>query len=186
MNAIISGELIQVERKYRDPYDIIPRAKIAWAMNDAPRIPSGAEGLFRRIEVVKFATIPKKERDPKLKEGIKKEGAGIFNWAFEGLQRLRKQENFAVPAAIVEATEAFRKSNDVPGLFVEEECVRDHDASVKAAELYKEYRWWCEQNGHRALSSTRVAEDWQRLGFERYRTNEGTRYRGVRVKLVGG
>jgi putative DNA primase/helicase len=79
LNAIISGEPIQIERKHKDPYDIVPRAKIAWAMNELPRISPGAEGLFRRVEVVKFEAVPEEERDPALKEGIKNEGAGVLN-----------------------------------------------------------------------------------------------------------
>jgi P4 family phage/plasmid primase-like protien len=185
LNAIISGEMIQVERKYQNPYDIVPRAKIAWAMNETPRIPSGAEGLFRRVEVIKFTGISKSDRDPALKEGIKGEGAGILNWALEGLQRLRSRGNFAVPAKVEQDTEEFRQINDIPGLFVAERCLRDPEASEAASELYKEYKFWCEENGHRRLSSTRVAEDWQRLGFERYRSKGTTRYRGVRVRLPG-
>jgi putative DNA primase/helicase len=185
LNAIISGEMIQIERKYQNPYDIVPRAKIVWAMNETPRIPSGAEGLFRRVEVIKFAGIDKDDRDPKLKEGIKKEGAGILNWALEGLERLRNRGNFAVPTKVEQDTEEFRQSNDVPGLFVAEKCIRDPVASEKAGDLYKEYTYWCEDNGHRRQSSTRVAEDWQRLGFERYRSSGTTRYRGVRVRLPG-
>jgi phage/plasmid-associated DNA primase len=30
LNALISGEPIQVEKKYRDPFVLVPRAKIAW------------------------------------------------------------------------------------------------------------------------------------------------------------
>jgi putative DNA primase/helicase len=38
LNAIISGEPLQVERKYRDPVTVIPRRKIAWAMNELSRV----------------------------------------------------------------------------------------------------------------------------------------------------
>ena len=55
------------ERKYKDPYDLVPRAKIAWAMNSLPRIPKGAEGLFRRVEVIMFPEIAEEDRDPTLK-----------------------------------------------------------------------------------------------------------------------
>ncbi len=50
LNAIISGEPLIVERKYEHPYQIIPRAKILWAMNDLPRISEVNSGLFRRVE----------------------------------------------------------------------------------------------------------------------------------------
>jgi phage/plasmid-associated DNA primase len=52
---------------------------------------------------------------------------------------------------------------------------------IQAAKLYREYRYWCEENGHRPQSSTRVADDWRRLGFERRRTKTGTVYRGLQL-----
>ena len=38
LNAIISGEEVQVEEKFKPSYAVIPHAKICWAMNELPRI----------------------------------------------------------------------------------------------------------------------------------------------------
>jgi P4 family phage/plasmid primase-like protien len=181
LNAIISGEPIQVERKYRDPFTVIPRAKVCWAMNELPRVADANSGLFRRVEVVTFPALAENERDPKIKRAIETEGAGILNWALEGLQRLKERGYFEVPGGVEDATQQFRENNDVPALFIDDRCVRGTDSEVAAAKLYREYKYWCEENGHRPQSSTRVAADWQRLGFERKRTMSGTVYQGLRV-----
>jgi putative DNA primase/helicase len=181
LNAIISGEPIQVERKYHDPFTVTPRAKVCWAMNELPRVADANSGLFRRVKVVGFPALAEEERDPKIKHVIEQEGAGILNWALEGLWRLKKRGHFEVPAGVEDATKQFRENNDVPALFVEDRCVRDVGSEVAAAKLYREYKYWCEENGHRPQSSTRVAADWQRLGFERKRTMSGTVYQGLRV-----
>jgi P4 family phage/plasmid primase-like protien len=183
LNAIISGESLQVERKYRDPVTVLPRCKIAWAMNELPRVADANSGLFRRVKVVKFPKLPTNERDPEIKNDIEGEGAGILNWALGGLERLKKRGRFEVPGEVEEATTQFREKNDVPALFVADRCTIDPEARVKARELYQEYKFWCEDNGHRPQSSTRLADDWQRLGFERKRTKTGTYYQGVRVRL---
>ncbi len=185
LNAIISGEPLQIERKYRDPVTIVPRCKIAWAMNELPRVADANSGLFRRVKVVKFPVLPPDERDPEIKRDIEGEGAGILNWALAGLERLQKRGCFKVPAGVDEATTQFRENNDVPALFLADRCVKDSDAREKAGELYSEYRQWCEDNGHRAQSSTRLANDWQRLGFERKRIKGSSYYQGVRVRLPG-
>jgi putative DNA primase/helicase len=185
LNAIISGEPLQVERKYRDPVTVIPRCKLAWAMNELPRVADANSGLFRRVKVVKFPQIPANERDPEVKKAIECEGSGILNWALEGLDRLQRRGGFDVPEGVEEATAQFRENNDVPALFVTDRCVKDADAKVKASDLYSEYREWCEANGHRPQSSTRLADDWQRLGFERARIKGSTYYRGVRLRLPG-
>ena len=185
LNQIISGEPLQVERKYRDPITIVPRCKIAWAMNELPRVADANSGLFRRVKVVKFPVLPPDERDPEIKRDIEGEGAGILNWALEGLERLRARGRFEIPADVEEATTQFRENNDVPALFVADRCIVDADAREKGGVLYSEYRQWCEDNGHRAQSSTRLADDWQRLGFERKRIKGSSYYQGVRVRLPG-
>jgi putative DNA primase/helicase len=181
LNAIISGEPIQVERKYRDPFTVIPHAKVCWAMNELPRVADANSGLFRRVKVVTFPALVENERDPKIKSAIETEGAGILNWALEGLRRLKERGYFEVPAGVEDATKQFRENNDVPALFIDDRCVRGTDSEVPAAKLYREYKYWCEENGHRPQSSTRVAADWQRLGYERKRTMSGTVYQGLRV-----
>jgi putative DNA primase/helicase len=181
LNAIISGEPLQVERKYHDPFTVIPRAKVCWAMNELPRVADANSGLFRRVKVVAFPTLAENERDPKIKRHIETEGAGILNWALEGLHRLTQRGHFEIPPGVQDATKQFRENNDVPALFIEDRCVRDANAEASAATLYHEYKYWCEENGHRPQSSTRVAADWQRLGFERKRTMSGTVYQGLRL-----
>jgi len=181
LNAIISGEPLQVERKYHDPFTVIPRAKVCWAMNELPRVADANSGLFRRVKVVAFPALAENERDPKIKRHIETEGAGILNWALEGLHRLTQRGHFKIPSGVQDATKQFRENNDVPALFIEDRCVRDADAEASAATLYREYKYWCEENGHRPQSSTRVAADWQRLGFERKRTMSGTVYQGLRL-----
>jgi putative DNA primase/helicase len=181
LNAIISGEPIQVERKYRDPFTVMPRAKVCWAMNELPRVADANSGLFRRVKVVTFLKLAEGQQDPEIKRHIEQEGAGILNWALEGLRRFKERGYFEVPTGVEDATKQFRENNDVPALFIDDRCVRGTDFEIPAAKLYREYKYWCEENGHRPQSSTRVAADWQRLGFERKRTMSGTVYQGLRV-----
>jgi len=184
INQLISGEKIRVEQKYRDGYDLIPRVKLAWAMNELPRVGDANSGIFRRVKVVSFPAIHPDERRPEVKAGIAHEGPGILNWALEGLRRLRERGGFDIPEAVDTATENFRESNDVVAVFVGDRCdTSDPDAFEKSSTLYQEYKYWCQENGHHALSSTRMSEEWKRVGFERYRVRGKTRYKGVRLRL---
>jgi putative DNA primase/helicase len=185
LNALISGETIQVEKKFKDPYEITPRVKLAWAMNELPRVGDANSGIFRRVKVVSFPQIAPEDRNPKVKERIKDEGPGILNWALEGLARLRERGHFKIPDAVKNATVQFQENNDIPALFIADRCEVDPELTVGAGELYQEYRFWCDDNGHRRQSSTSLADDWQRLGFERYRAKGKSKYRGVRVKGPG-
>ncbi|MDP9484434.1 MAG: phage/plasmid primase, P4 family [Actinomycetota bacterium] len=181
LNALISGDRLRVEKKYKDAFHVHPRAKILWAMNDLPRVQSANDGLFRRVKVVEIEPVPEGRRDPKVKEAVKGEGSGILVWALEGLARLRERGRFEVPEAVKDATARWREQNDVAAMFVGEECETGTDKKAKASDLYRSYRRWCEQNGHKAKSVTQVAEDWRRLGFAQKRTKEGVSWHGVAV-----
>lgn len=180
LNAIISGETVTVERKYLDAVTITPHAKLIWAMNELPRVGDASNGLFRRVKVVKFpplATAP----DPEVKRVIATEGAGILNWALDGLERLRARGRFEIPSCVEDATAQFQKTNDVPAEFVSERCLTGPDYKVQSGDLYAAYRDWAIATGHKPQSSTSLAGEWERLGFERYRAAGKTFWRGVGV-----
>jgi len=164
LNAIISGEPITVDRKFREPVEIVPRAKLFWAMNEIPRIGDAGNGLFRRVKVVAFPAL-NGEPDPSIKKMIKLEGAGILNMALDGLDRLRERGHFEIPSDVRAASEEYQTINDVPKLFIADCCQTGPDYRVQSALLYEDYRLWCEKNGHKPQSSTSIAGDWKRLGF---------------------
>lgn len=187
LNAIISGETIVVDRKFRDAIEITPRCKLAWAMNDLPRVSDPNSGLFRRVKVIEFPVIPEAQQDPELKETIKTEGAGILNWALDGLDRLRKRGRFDIPQEVRDATNSFRDNNDIPARFVEELCFTGNDQKgdpyrVSGSLLYDAYKTWCLTTGHKPQSSTSIANDWRRLGFEKYEANGRKFWRYVGLK----
>jgi putative DNA primase/helicase len=182
LNAIISGEPVHVDRKFRDPVDIRPHAKIAWAMNDMPRVPDAGDGLFRRVKVIKFPRLAA-DADPTVKESIKTEGAGILNWALAGLARLRANKRFTIPHCVAEATSDFQQTNDVPAVFVSECCKVGPELKAAGGALYEEYKTWCLANGHKPQSSTSLAREWERLGFDKYQANGRTVYRGIGLEV---
>jgi putative DNA primase/helicase len=175
LNAIISGEEIRVEEKFKPAYTVIPRAKMLWAMNELPRVKDANDGLFRRVKVVEFPKLAG-EPDPGVKEAVMGEGAGILTWALEGLRRLNERGHFEIPESVRAATEEFKRTSDVPKMFVEEACIRSEDSQTQPQPLYDAYRHWCAVNGHKPMSSTAVAKEWVRLGFEKSPPRQGYRY----------
>lgn len=182
LNALISGEPVNVDRKYAPAVTITPRAKLVWALNELPRVRGAGDGIFRRVKVVEFPTIPDHERRPEMKEAIACEAAGILNWALAGLRRLRARGRFVIPATIEAASRAFAQQNDIPAVFVEECCSVGPTLSVQSSTLYNRYQTWCIENGHKPQSSTSIADEWRRLGFERRKTAGGMIWDGVDLK----
>lgn len=180
LNSLISGEKITIERKYAHPYEIHPRAKLAWAMNELPRIGEATSGIFRRVKVIKFEARDKDAVLPEIKEVIRREGAGILNWALVGLARLRAYGGFNVPEIIEEWTRHFQETNDVPAMFLRDSGVlMGPQYKAAAGDLYAFYKAWCADNGHKHQSSTSLSDDWARLGLEKYKAAGKTIYRGI-------
>lgn len=182
IDALISGEPLMVDRKYREAERVVPVAKVIWAMNDLPRVANTTSGIFRRVKVLEFPKLEGKAV-PEVKEEVKAEGAGILNWALDGLERLQERGGFEFPESVLSATANFEHSNDLPAQFVEEMCELDKEAEITSQYLYEKYREWALDAGHKPVSKNRVGEDWIRLGLEpcwvsRRRGWRGLRYRG--------
>jgi putative DNA primase/helicase len=182
LNAIISGEPIVLDRKFKDPIEVIPRAKVIWAMNELPKIKNPSNGLFRRIKIVRFPPLPEDQRDPKLKEAVSQEGAGILNWAIEGLVRFRNRGEFLNPQSVIDETSQFQAASDNVAEFVADMCVTGLGYQERAGNLYQVYKTWCIKNGCTPESSNIVAEDWRRLGFHRKESGGYRYWEGVKLK----
>lgn len=184
LNALVSGEAIQVERKFHDPVTIIPHSKILWAMNALPRVGGAEDGIFRRAKIVIFPPLPESEKDSGLKGQIKTEGAGILNWALMGLDRLHKNGGFTIPPEVLAATDEFHQNNDPESAFITERCevnLLDPALHEQSSILYNSYRTWCIDNGHKPKSSTSVSNDWKRMGFGKTHIVGKVYWTGVRL-----
>ena len=180
LNKLISGDRVRVEEKYKSAYDVYPKAKAALGHE---RLAQGGELLRWPLparEGDQAARVEKK--DPRVKETVATEGAGILNWSLVGLARLRERGRFEVPAAIESATQGWKESNDVAAMFVAECCQRGDDLKVQGEILYQSYSGWCKDNGFTPKNAKNAAEDWERLGFRRKRVKGRSYWHGLRVR----
>src|SRR5215208_3665089 len=180
LDAIVSGEMIQIEKKYQHPERVRPVAKILWAMNELPQIRNPNAGIFRRAQIVPFPEVERR-RNPLVKEFIKSEGAGILNWALDGLDRLNAQRWFSISDDMSEATEVFKAGNDIPQTFVDECCKVEPGVREESNLLYTKYREWCLDNGYKPLASNRMKVEWERLGFKHKKIRGRPYYDGVQL-----
>lgn len=187
LNSLISGESLTWERKFVDPVTIKPFLKLVWAMNELPRIDSSGVGLFRRVVPVPWRKV--ENPDPAIKEEVKRSGQAIFNWAFEGLQRLNVRGRFEIPEGLISERETYRTQNDIPQIFINETCehtnIFDDQGEyvrIQAAILYLKYKEWCVNTGHKFLSSTAFGMEMKRLGLEKTTIEGKVWYLGIRFK----
>jgi putative DNA primase/helicase len=184
LNSIVSGDTVQVERKYKDSIDYRPKAKLLWAMNKLPKLQDPNNGLFRRTKILEVQSLIEGRCDPGMADRIRGEAPGIFTWALEGLKRLNKRGHFDPPNSVQDASRRFRQENDLPANFLEERCERGTgpEYELYATLLHDAYNDWADKNGHPKRSAKALADEWRRLGLSERRASGGRLWCGVRLR----
>lgn len=185
LKAIISGDTMNVRSPYGKPFSLTPKAKVWWAMNNAPRVNDSSEGFWRKMKVIPFnRTFEVDERDRKLITKLLKELPGIFNWALEGLQRLEENGYFTECDQIDDATLQYREESDLTKQHLADRTVQTQSGYATSKELYEDYRNWCKENGYKALTHNRVARDWRRLRLKPDRDPKGNQRIWYGIELL--
>lgn len=181
LNALITGDTLQVERKGKDSFDYRSTAKFLWAMNSLPGLYDANNGLFRRIHILRIDRMPV-QKDPTIVERIQSEGAGIINWALKGLARLNERGYFEYPESVKQSTNEFIYQNDLFKQFLDEWTRRPVDGQpyepkdyiTPASELVENFNRWLSKSGFEAHYTTKSTKaHWERLGLTHKRTSQG-------------
>jgi putative DNA primase/helicase len=76
-----------------------------------------------------------------------------LNWALDGLDRLTATGRFTRPASTDEAIIALQDLASPVAAFVRDRCVRDLGGEVPCDDLYRAWKAWADDNGHKAGST---------------------------------
>lgn len=161
LKMIASGDPIQIEEKFQNPYSYKPFVKLVFAMNDLPYVKDRSYGFERRIIIVPFemqfvAHEPRQGfREAKIDRHladrvIKKELPGVFAYAMEGLKRLRENDfEFTEAEKSLKALEEYKEQLNVYLLFVRQFVTQaDDEKYVLSDGLWKYFTGWCAKEGH--------------------------------------
>lgn len=169
----LSSDRIVAKLLYKDPFTFQPSFMLWGAMNHLPRVKDRSRAVFRRVHVVRF---PRTVENPDvhLPSKLERELSGIFNWAMDGLKRLLARGYFDPSPAVQQANADWQYQQDTERQFLDSDmCILGADYMAQASHFYAAYKQWCTDNGYRPKTSANVAEDWQRLGLYRKKTNGG-------------
>jgi putative DNA primase/helicase len=159
LKAIVSGEAMQMEEKFKMPVSHRPTAKLIFAVNTLPKTGDLSFGFGRRVICIPFNMRfvegkPKneneREADPYLIDRLKGELDGIFKFAVDGLKRLKERDyKFVMPKVVRKATEEYEEMNDLYLAFVRE-CIisaPEADKELTQQDLLETFKEWCAQEG---------------------------------------
>jgi len=101
LKALVSGDPILADRKYRDPVSFSNHAVMIFSCNELPDLGGKTYSIQRRLIVIPFRkTFSGEEADKELIDKLTTpmEIPGLINLALTGYQRFLKQGDFTVPA----------------------------------------------------------------------------------------
>jgi putative DNA primase/helicase len=148
---LISGEArsVTVERKHMDSVNTQIRTRFVVATNEAPRLADLSGALASRWSVLQFVRSFYGQEDRGLIGRLLAELPGIFLWAVEGWDRLRKRGRFSRPASADDAVEMMEDSGSPIGVFVKEQCEAGQSYRVPCDDLYAAWKGWCHDTGRK-------------------------------------
>jgi putative DNA primase/helicase len=187
VKTITGGDPISAKFSHQNSFTYAPQFKIYLATNYKPRIKGTDHGIWERINLVPYSvTIPKERQDPNLKEKLLSESSGILNWLLEGY-RLYKELGYKLPEchAVDKATNEYKTDEDIVQLFVHHMCDVGVNYRDTTANLYKVFKYWCDDEGVKALTKKKFGMRLSDLGYNDAKGTGGTRYReGIKTCLA--
>lgn len=169
VKQIVSGDIIEAERKYQPSFDFKPYARLIAATNTLPRLLDHSDGFFRRAMILRFnRQFACHEQDKSREQKLIAELPGILNWALEGRNRLYERGDFDLPPSCRQELGKYRVDSDPIRQFADDhlEPSADHDQWINAGDLYECYRNWSEDNGCKTLGSPAFKQRLEGIGYK--------------------
>jgi putative DNA primase/helicase len=186
LKAVISGEMMSVEKKHQDVREIEPFAKHIILTNHMPRIRDYSDGLFRRVSIVPLERqFMGSDADPHLLDKLRGELDAITSRAMDALgQLIIRNGKFTRPRSSIAALEEWRLENNHLAEFVAERLYEDPQTSLGVQVAYEAYVGWFMSTGLRGMLgrkqfSKRLAA---LLRMPNKRTAEGYSFQGVALR----
>ncbi|HVU00380.1 MAG TPA: phage/plasmid primase, P4 family [Polyangiaceae bacterium] len=181
--AVVAGDSLTGRHIRQAPFTFRPVAGHVFAANKLPGTIDQTHGFWRRFLVLPFERVFREdEQDPALAEKmIRAELPQIASWFLEGGRRVLEQGRYTVPTSSGAAVEKWKRHADQVRAFVDELAERlppdaPADAWSRASDVYRRYRGWASENGHRPMASNSFGERMKLLGLASRHTKTGERY----------
>jgi putative DNA primase/helicase len=191
MKELTGDHQITARFMKQNPFTFTNRAAIWMATNHKPELQGTDYAVWRRVRLIPFTEVfPEDSRmDPKdVRACVHAERDGILNWLLNGLRGYRIAGTLdPAPAAVDEATKAYREEMDAVKQWLSDRCelVKDENVRTGVGELYRSYKSWCDDNGKGVKASPKLKTELEEQHGLRQIHSGGKFWIGVRTIEAG-
>ncbi|MDD2956025.1 MAG: phage/plasmid primase, P4 family [Oscillospiraceae bacterium] len=179
-----STDKLTIEEKYHAPETITQSHTLCLFTNHLPRVGSTDGGTWRRLTVIPFnATIEAAAGVQNYAEVLAQKANGaILSWAIAGAVKFcRNGYKLDKPQAVERVTQDYREREDWLGNFINERCIREPTARVRAGVLYTEYQEWAAKAGDYVRRLNDFSTAMETAGFQKISPKNKKTYIGLRI-----
>jgi len=157
LKKVISNEEIHADPKGEKGYDFRPKTKFMIASNNAPDDTDATGAYYNRFLTIKATSkVAAEDKDRELVEKVTTEEnmSWLLNWALDGLDRLKENNQFSRQMTEYETKKMWTKFGTSTERFIADQVRKNTDESfnVPTVELYEVYKMWCEKKLETAVS----------------------------------
>ncbi len=183
VKSLTGGDKISARFMRQDFFEFFPQFKLFVAGNHKPAIRNIDEAMKRRLHLIPFTvTIPPERRDKHLQQKLMAERDGILAWAVQGCLAWQR-DGLNPPESVLSATDEYFEAEDALGRWLEENCVLQANAKSLTAELFSDWKQWCDAAGEFIGTQRRFSDLLVTRGIEKWRNGSGLRgFRGIGLK----
>lgn len=148
LKAIISGEGLTVQEKYKNPFNLYPFSKMLFSCNRFPKVEDQTQGFFRRWMIVKWERNFEKDpcRDEHLKDKLREnqdEKNKVFSCLIYLTRKLFKDGKFSHSKDWKTIRSEWNSNADPLDDFVNK-CISDSEENEPVITTYKHYKLFME------------------------------------------
>ena len=162
-SIVTAQDKMDLEKKGKQSYQGWMYARLlAFSNGDLQSLYDRSDGFYRRQLILTTQEKPAARKDdPDIAEKMCRELEGIFLWAFEGLQRLvRNQFRFSESERAKGNRDVVKQDANNVILFMDSDgyIERSPNRTISSKELYRIYTFWCEENAFPVLKLRTVSD----------------------------
>ena len=158
---------------HKDFFEFEPTHKFILQTNHKPEVKGTDYAIWRRLLLLPFEIIfgdktaidagdASRLKDTSLSTKLSSEREGILAWMVRGCIEWQRQ-GLAPPTKVRGATDSYREEQDRMGQFVADHCEYKEGHQVEQAVIYKQYQYWCSNNGYHPMGSNKFRKQLLKL-----------------------
>lgn len=175
-----SGDMMSLNRKNLSRVSAKPTARLIMSWNTRPKFKDRSMGLWRRMLLVPFNRVVS-EREKILGMDSAEfwqdagELSGMFNWALQGLLRLRRNRRFSESDTSKKAINEYQNEANPAREFLTDYVAESSLSQIASDDLYRIYSRWCKEGDYHKLDARQFGKEVKRIFPKSERVKGGNR-----------